>query len=68
MNSLPRSLKSSNTSRAVVKQNLFYPGKRRRALLESNSPRNTRLETHRDDAVGDQEFGPPLVPEANIGR
>ena len=38
------------------------PGKRRRALLGSNPPRNNRLETHRNDERPERptrRFGPP---------
>src|ERR1039458_2110576 len=33
--------------------------KRKRALLESNSPRNSQLETHRSDGAGGAGGGPP---------
>ena len=36
--------------------------KRRRALLESNSPRNSRLETHRDDGWGGSRSRPQASP------
>src|ERR1700674_2869640 len=37
--------------------------KRRRALLESNPPRNNRLETHRDDGPGSRSW-----PVSRISR
>ena len=39
--------------------------KRRRALLESNSPRNTQLETHRTDGAGRNSWF--LLVETHIG-
>jgi hypothetical protein len=38
----------------------IQPVKRRRALLESNSPRNSRLQTHQDDAFRGEARQPKL--------
>jgi len=49
--------------------------KRKRVLLESNSPRNSQLETHRSDGAGGMgsckkpcnEVSVPIAPIAAIG-
>jgi hypothetical protein len=42
------------------------PVKRRRAMLESNPPRNSRWQTHQDDEVGAmQETASPLAQGKN---
>ena len=42
----------SSTGKTTVAQNESRLAKQKRALLENNPPRNSQLETHRDDEPG----------------
>ena len=52
-------MKKHSTGKTTVAQNGHGLAKRKRAMLENNPPRNSQLETHRDDEAGD---GVAVVP------